>query len=493
MPRCLGLFMLFFVNTFSFLLAAKGALAYDLKKVKAFGLELLWEKELEDVSFYARAGHPADACLRFSKNGKMLALGTFTGRLMLFSAESGRLIWEKRVPEGMVKRVAFSEDGRVLYYGAQSPDAEVCALETKTGKRLWCFNTAKSLERGTPAAPGDIYGVYQLPGIYRLKVLRNGDLLVLGLHSWYDEEKSTWRRLSRLWRLSPAGQVRWAYPKDGPAPVTMIYADADHKGQVVATVTLMPSEYEGDRQKPGPPPQSFVALSGRSGKEIFIYQLTPLKPYFKRVSAWESVAVSPDGHFGALGASDGRLFIFDLKAKRLLHTLNLATPIVIGGFPVAASLSYGTFGANGIFYVVSGESTLPYGLPMAGDKPAGPHPKARMLFAVEPASAKVLWQFPSPFKLQGVAVDPQGKTLAVAAAAFRREDVRVRQFGVLVFDLTRPGGGLTRFAGYFPTLGPCFFHLAVSPDSRLIAVVENPWQDEMGKMFGSYRLLVLKR
>ncbi|AEH45853.1 hypothetical protein Thein_2000 [Thermodesulfatator indicus DSM 15286] len=486
MRKTLGLFTLWCAIIFSV-----GTNISQAERLKAFGLKLAWEKDLEDVSFYALSGHTPGAHPAFSPDGKYLALGTFKGHLFLFEAGTGKLIWQKRIPEGMVKRVAFSPDSQVLYYGTQSPEGEVCAVKTASGEKLWCFRTARELERGEPPPPGDIYGIYRLPGIYRLIVLPCEDLIVLAIHSWPDAKKQKWRRLSRIYRLSPYGQVRWAYPKEGPAPLSLIYADTDEQGQKVALVSLMPSE--GDDLKLAPPPQSFILLDGLKGQELMVYQLTPLKPYFKRVSAWESVAVSPDGRYGALGVSDGRLFIFDLRDRQIKTCLSLATPILIGKLPVSATLSYGIFDKNGVFYIISGESTLPFGLPLEVDKPAGPHPAARTVFAIDPEKGKILWRFASPFKLQGVAVDRTAKTLAVAVAAFRREDTRVRQFGVLTFDLKSPGGGYKKLSGYFPTSGNVFFHLAVSPDGNLVAIVESPWADQYGRLFGQHRLLVLQK
>ncbi len=480
--------MVLMLLTFTFIPISSSA-----EKINAFGLKLLWEYPLEDVSFHVRAGHTPDSFVRFSSDGQLLALGTLKGDLLVFESLSGKIVLKKRIPEAMVKRVAFSLDKEILYYGEQSPDGAVCAIKLSTKKVLWCFHTSKDLFIGQPPAPGDLYGIYQLPGIYRLKVLKNGDLLVLAIHSWYDHKLRVWRRLSRLYRLTSKGKIRWVYPKNGPSPVTIIYADSDPLGKKIALVSLLPSEWKKDLFLEGPPPQSFVALDGKTGREIFHFKLTPLKPYFNRVSAWESVAVSPDARFAILGTMDGRLFIFDLKKRKLHRVLSLATPIILGKFPVSAFLGYGLFGPDGIIYVVSGESTLPYGLPLAVDHPAGPHPGARTLFAIDPKTGAILWKFTSPLKLQGLSIDFTAHTLALSTGAFRQEKLQVRQFGVLVFDLKKEGGGLSKLAGYFPTAGTCFFHLAVSPNGHLIAVVENPWRDEFGKLHGKHRLIVLKR
>ncbi|MBX6423252.1 PQQ-binding-like beta-propeller repeat protein [Thermosulfurimonas sp. F29] len=458
---------------------------------EAFGLRLLWDYPLGEAGFYVRAGHSPDAHLAFSPDGRLLALGTFDGRLLLFDTRNGKVLLRRKIPEAMVKRVAFSSEGRMLYYGLQGPEGRICALALSGKKTFWCRSTAGDLLRGQPPAPGDIYGIYRLPGIYRLKVLPDGSLLVLALHSWYDRKVRAWRRRSRLYHLSPQGELLWAYPPRGPAPVTLIYADSSLSGETVAVVSLLPSEAPEDKDLEGPPPQSLIILSGRDGRELWRYSLKPLRPYFDRVAAWESVAVSAGGRFVALGLSDGRLFIFDLAEKRI-RLVSLATPIILGGLPVAATVGYGLFGPEGDLYVVTGESTLPYGMPLSVDRPAGPHPAARTLWAIDPATGRIIWRFISPLRLQGLAISRNGRTLAVATGAFRRAGVRIHQFGVLVFDLHRSGGGLERLSGYFPTSGNCFFHLAVSPDGNLVAAVETPWRDDKDRLRGSYRVIMLR-
>ncbi len=457
------------------------------EEIKVPGLELLYRVSLEDVSFYVRAGHQPDAFLAFSPKGKFLAVGTFLGRLLLLKARTGEILWEKHVPEGMVKRIAFSPDGSTVYYGEQSPDGFIYAAERETGKIKWRFRLANDLLSGEPPEKGDVYGIYRQPGCYRLKVLANGDLLVLGLHSWYDRRQEVWRRLSRLYRLTPEGRLIWAWPKKGPAKLTLIFADADRSGRVVATVALDPSE---DIPKDYPfTPDTLYVLDGGNGRERWRYQIPPLKPYYHRVSVWESVRVSPDGHYALIGTADGRAFIVDLVRERV-RIIALGAPIEIGGFPVAAMINYG-YAFKDTFYFLTGTSSLPYGLPMAIDRPAGPHPLANTLFALGPCG-QIKWRFAADFRLQGIVGDQRGKIVAVAVGGSRRSLRKTRQFGIFVFDTDRPGGGLEKLVGYFPTNGPCFFHLAVSPQGRLVALVETPFLTEEERLVGRYQILVLK-
>ncbi len=457
------------------------------EEVKVPGLRLLYRVSLEDVSFYVRAGHQPDAFLAFSPDEKFLAVGTFLGRLLLLKARTGEILWERHIPEGMVKRIAFSPNGRTIYYGEQSPDGFIYAADRETGRIRWRFRLADDLLPGEPPEKGDVYGIYRQPGCYRLKVLANGDLLVLGLHSWYDRRHEVWRRLSRLYRLTREGKQVWAWPEEGPAKLTLIFADADRSGRVVATVALSPSE---DLPKDYPlSANTLYVLDGENGRECWRYQIPPLKPYYDRVSVWESVRVSPKGRYALIGTADGRAFIVDLARKKV-KIVALGVPMEIGGFPVAAMINYG-YALKDTFYFLTGTSSLPYGLPMAIDRPAGPHPQANTLFALGPGG-RIKWRFTSDFRLQGIAADQEGRIVAVAVGGSRRSLRKTRQFGIFVFDTRRPGGGLEKLVGYFPTEGPCFFHLAVSPQGHLVALVETPYLTEEERLVGRYQILVLK-
>ncbi len=453
-------------------------------------LQLKYRIKLGDVSFYARAGHFTDAFMRFSPNGKFLAIGTFLGRIIVLNAKTGHILWKHRIFEGMIKKIGFSPDSKTIYYGEQSPDGFIYAADTKTGHIKWQFSMAKYLKRGIPATKGDIYGIYREPGCYRLKVLKNGNILVLGIHSWPDHKKGYWRRLSMIWLLSSKGQVIWKWPKNKPIELSLYYADADPNGNYVATVAILPS----DKLPPNYPytPGTIYVLDGKTGKEVAHYKMKPLRPYYHSVSIWESVAVDPLDKFVVVGTSDGRGFIFDLKTLHPIKILHLATPIIIGGIPVAATATYVHITSNRTIFFQTSSSSIPYGLPVQANQPAGPHPNAQTIFAVSP-KGKILWRFHAPFKFQGFASDGHSKILATVAGAASKmvSERKTNQFGIFVFNLKEKGGGIQKFLGYFPTIAPLFFHLAVSPDAHLIAACETPYINEEERLVGTYQVDVI--
>ena len=168
----------------------------------------------------------------------------------------------------------------------------------------------------------------QMPGCYRLKVLKSGDILALGIHSWGDYmEPNKIKRFSRIYRLSPEGALKWSFPKEGPAPMSLIYMDVDPDGRRVAVLTESrganaPSKH---RLQPG----GLYVLNAENGSISGHYNFKPLKPYFDKVSFWKSVSVGAKGELAAVGMFDGRSFIFDLAQARPLKTFNCFSSITL--------------------------------------------------------------------------------------------------------------------------------------------------------------------
>ncbi len=451
--------------------------------LKVKGVFPLEKGELEKISVYE-----PDTFVRFSPDAKYLAIGTFFGRIKLIDVQNCTILWEKRISEGMVKKIDFSPDGNTLYLGEQSPDGNIYAMDVKSGKELWRFNLSRDLFTGS-WNKDDPYGIYRLPGCYRLKVLKDGSILILGIHSFPGKR---WRRLSRLYLLDPSGKVKWAFPREGPMERSIIYADADPEGKRVAFVTTLGSEGIGSSY-PYPEGAIFV-LDGKNGEEVGRYKIKPLKPFYDYVSFWQSISIDKYGKLAVLGTYDGRVFIFDLDTVRPKRILHISTPIVISNIPVSASSTYVHISKDGTIYVETGKSTIPYGLKITTSTPPGPHPHANTLWAIS-QDGDILWRF-SPgrdFRMHGFASSSNGRFLAVCADSTNiRDDEKL--FGLFLFDTWREGGGMEKLYSYYPTSSPCFFHLDMSSDGRYIAIVEVPYRSvEMERFIGNYRVLLLER
>jgi len=445
---------------------------------------------LGDVGLLAKGGGLPDTAVCFSPNGKRLAVGTFLGRIMLLDVATGRPGWDKQVAEGIVKRIAFSNDGAVVYFGEQSVDGFVYAADAHSGEVRWRFRLADDLKTSAPPATGSLYDVYKLPGCYHLKVLDDGDLLVLGVHSWGDYNAAEQMlRLSRLYRLSPEGRVRWAFPADGPATVTLLHFDADGPGRRVVVAS---GRKAGNTPNDAPiGPESLYVLDGATGRKIGQHTFEPLRPHFREVLVWRSVSVDPAGRRAVVGLYDGRTFLFDLDTAEPARVLRLGEPVVISGVPVSARATFTRIAADGALYFQTGPSRVPFvggGQRVVG--PPGPHPWANTIHAAD-LDGNVQWRLRTGHQFHELAVSGDGRYLAVCA---ERDDADGHESGLMLLDTHRPGGGASKLAEFYPVAGATFLQAAIAPDGRHAALVEVPRKDShTGILQGAYRVHVLRR
>jgi hypothetical protein len=446
--------------------------------------------DLEDMSFYSKGGILPDTCVRFAPDGRLLAVGTFLGRILVVDVYSGETLWEKKVSEGMVKAVAFTADGATLVFGEQSVDSFIFGVDARTGEEHWRYRLADDIESSPPPPRDDRFAIYELPGCYDLRPLADGDMLALGVHSWGDwRNAGPMRRLSRVYRFAPDGTLRWAFPADGPLPKTLVVMDADPEGRRVA---MLAAEDGLDAPEGSPyPPRSLYSLDGATGVFVGAHAFAPLEPHFTRVDVWRSLSVGPGGALASVGLYDGRSFLFDLGTLDARHVFDFGTPVTMGGIPVAASATYTHIGPDSTAYFQTGVSSVPQGsrenkvsaLP-------GPHPNANTITAVGPDGAPV-WRYRSGHHYQGFRTSADGRWLATCAE--KDDPERGRDSGLILFDTRRPGGGSAKFVWHFQVEGQAFFNFDISPDGAALALPEAPALDPATSMLsGKYRIHVIR-
>ncbi len=446
---------------------------------------------LEDASFYAREGLQPDTDVRFSADGRRLAIGSFLGQLIVvdvYAPGAGQVAWQRKVAEGMVKQVCFSPDGNVLYYGEQSVDGFVGAVDWRRGQWLWTFRLADELKAGQPVREEAPFAIYQLPGCYRLLCLKDGDLLVLGIHAWGEPAKREWmQRLSRVYRLSPQGQVRWAFPAEGPMPLTMPYLAADPEGKRVAV--LVGSSAGNTPEQYPYQSGSLVVLDGKTGDVLGGHHFEPYRPWFAEVGFWHSVAVSADGNRASVGMFDGRTFVFQLHPVKVLREFAFGAPILISNIPVSAQATYTHLAPDGMAYFQTGNSSVPYASASQHVvSPPGPHPMANTLHAVSP-EGEVRWRFRSGHEYQGFWTSSDGRWLATCV---HREQKGIRDAGAMMFDTHRPGGS-RKLLYFYQVSGLTFFRADMAPDGSAFAFTEVPYQDPVTeKLIGTYQVHIIR-
>ena len=193
----------------------------------------LFSVPLGDVSrLVAMGGEAPDTALALSPDGERLAIGSYTGEVVVVDGWTGEELSRRRLSETMAKQVAWSPDGQVLYAGEQSPDAMVRALDPDTLSDLWSHRLADRVGHSPAPAGEDVYGVYSLPSAFGLEVLSDGDLLVVGTHGWSDAEGVRHNR-SQVLRLGPDGTPKAAWPaKVARAAFRRPQLDEPQHGQV---------------------------------------------------------------------------------------------------------------------------------------------------------------------------------------------------------------------------------------------------------------------
>jgi hypothetical protein len=439
----------------------------------------LWSVRLGNVDrIVASGGEPPDTSLAFSPGATRLAIGAYTGEVLVADGWTGEVIARRTLPEAIVKAVAWSADGSTLYAAEQSADATLHALDPATLADRWTISLSDYVGRSAPPAGDDLYGVYTLPGTFGLTVV-DGDLLVSAVHGWVDATGRHNR--SRLLRLHPDGTFVVGWPADGAADATLFYPRVD--GDLVAVPV--------GRSAEGPPPD--LPIDGVQLLDLGTLaprgsvRAEPLKPWFDRVFIWEAADVDERADLVVAGLGDGRLLGWHLDGKPRF-AVDLGVPTTTGGVPIAASIGQALVAGDRVL-TLTGATSIPYGAADPSLRPPSAHPNANALFAVD-LDGKLAWTWRGPHDLQGMSLSPNGRTLVVGAGP-RRSDERRDLFGALVFRLDGDGSGDDRLRTFCATAAPVFFRQGVTDDGR-IAVAEHPWLAADGTVQGAYRVTVLR-
>ena len=446
--------------------------------------EPLFHTTLGDVSrLIAMGGESPDTSLAWSPDGALLAVGAYTGELVVVDGWTGQELARRTLAETMVKMLAWSEDSATLYAGEQSPDAYLYALDGRTLGERWRVRLADEVQSSAPPAGQDLYGVYSLPAAYGIHVLPGGDLLVAAAHGW-NLPDGTRRNQSRLLRLSAAGERVAAWP-DEVADATIF----DPRVDPSRTLAIAPV----NRSATGPAPAG-LPIGGAAVIRLDDMSLVtgvtpePLAPWYKTAFLWEALDVDPVSATALLGLGDGRVLLYGLDGA-LKRTLEPGTPVMVGEVPISASVGFGALVDDSVVFITS-NTNIPYGAAMPDLRPPSAHPGENTLW-VYGLDGALRWTWRGEQRLNGLHIGPDGHTLVVGAGP-RIADVRRDLYGALIFDL---GGearsGDERLSALCATASPIFFRQALSADGRL-AVTEVPSRGPDGAVLGDYRVTVFR-
>ena len=465
---------------------------------------LLSAVDLELPQDFQFEGVP-DTALAYSPDGRRLAIGSASGQLKLVPAPgapepddetSAPEVFSKAIREGAAKALAFAAGGAVLVAGEQSPDGFVYGFDTKDSKELWRFRLAGELGTSRPSA-NDYLPLYQFPGAARVIALPDGDVLVLGRHSWRPDAQ-TRKAQSRLYRLNArTGEVRWRYPAGAPEERNITWFDASRDGARLACVLSIPGAGQAGVSEA---PLELVALDGKTGAETGRLTFAPLKPHFASTLSWQALSLRPDGAGGILGADDGRVWglAFDSSGKPAVRwQVDLGTPIQAGGLMVHCGIGW-ALATEQAYFVEVDKNWEKFGAATRTGRPADVHPEACSIHAFDPGlqTPQRLWRYQVPCRPQGLWLSPDGRWLGFAYEEPEGTDAQGKptppDYGVLMFDLQTPGSGAQKLRYRFSSEGPLGFAACFSPDGRFLAVTEGP-RPGTDRLSGTrtYRVLIL--
>ena len=423
------------------------------------------------LSLMENLRQPAKLTALIFSNGSdshQIAVATDRGHLAIVNAISGKVDWKTRISEGYVKHIAFSPDNTLLYIGEQAADGYIYCYELTgdTPHLRWKYRTADDIETSTPSNPESVYAWVSYPGQSCMRSLPNGDLLVAGVHSWTQADIP--QKRSVLYRFdAKTGDVKWKFPHNSAMQKVFRWFDVSADGNVLA---LIIDQSGKDIQLLQRGLLSVIETS--TGKERWHSTIEPLTPYFKGVTFWRGVSMSPDGKFVNVTTDDGRAFIFDINQPEPIWKESLATPLEVSGVPIIATT--GTIGAtNDTALFVTGDTYIPYHLQKGAQRPSALHPNGMTLFAYSWRGEKV-WQWKLENMPQGLRIDSVGHYAALAVSK-RSQNPNESLHGVSVFNLTEGDSGLSKYLHTYRTEGQLPYDtLAISDDGSTIAIVEMP-------------------
>jgi WD40 repeat protein len=431
--------------------------------------------ELEDVTPgpIEKTSQNVKGALKYSPDSKYLAIGTHGGSLKLIELATGEKVWEKQLVEGIadarIADIEFSEDGKRLFVGEESPDAFLYCFDLD-GNEIWKFGAGTELGSD----------LKYMPAMKKIKLDSEGNIYVAASRACgYIGEK--YKYLARVYSFDPEGNLRWKFPESETmdSGVTWIDSTPDGKYAVFGTTCFT----EADKWKEG----TVHVLNGNTGQEHWNYSIPPVEPFFDYSAIWYSTQITPDGEKLITMTSDGRAFLFnnseiiETGTPEIAWEQNISTPIVVSGVPIYGSANYA--------YIVNDTLIFSIGSTFSKDKNKDApfeHPSGNTLFAYD-YDGNLLWKWRVDGYAGECALNDRYLVIPLAQNLVT-EDRSVH--GVYVFDVSKSGGASSRLIQTYNTEG-ITVSADISPDGRYIAALEAPSRLEDGTVLGEYKVHIL--
>lgn len=431
--------------------------------------------ELEDVTpgSIEKTSENIKGVTKFSPDSKYFAIGTHGGSLKLIELATGKKVWEKQLVKGIadarIADIEFSEDGKCLIVGEESPDAFIYCFDLN-GTEIWKFGAGTELGSDLD----------HMPSMKKIKLDSKGNIYVAASRACgYIGEK--YRYLGRIYSFDPEGNMRWKFPESELMDIGVTWIDTTPDGRYSVFGTT--SFTKAENWKDG----AVHVLNGNTGIEDWNYSLPPLEPFFDYSAIWYSTQITPDGEKLITMTSDGRAFLFDNSeimktgVPEVKWQANISTPVVVSGVPIYGSANYAYIINNTLIFSIG--ST--FSKDQNKDAPIE-HPNGNSLFAYD-TEGNLLWKWRLDGYAGECALNDRYLVIPIAQNLVT-EDRNVH--GVYVFDISKSGGSNSKLVQIYNTKG-ITVSADISPDGRYIAALEAPSRLDDGTVLGEYKVHIL--
>ncbi len=417
--------------------------------------------------------------VKFSPDGKYLIVGTHTGYIKAFETNTNKIVFEKKLSEGIIYSLDISSDSKYLVAGEESVDGYLYAFELPSGNEVWRFRS------------GDEIGsdIKNKPGIRRV-IIKGDTTYVVACRTASGADKSYyWARVYSL--ETKTGNILWKFPENDTMDLSLYWLDVSSDGKYITfSGSSYPKGFVRDIRKYK---DGAVHVLNGEGKLVWIYEL-PVLPY--QVIPWMGKgSISEDGKYILAVDYYGVGYLFDNEEitktgkASLLWSKNISTAIEISGIPIYGSLNYGyIFGDNIVFNV--GTTYIPAKAKSAKyNKAPIEHPNSQSLIVYNP-KGDLLWKWRVEGYAPAAMSTSKDKRFIILPIAQNIVSGNLDVHGVYVFDNAVQGGATSKLAYIYKTKG-LTVSADISSDGKYIAALEIPARLEDGTVIGEYKVHML--
>lgn len=382
-------------------------------------------------------------------------VGTDNGEVIGFDRQ-GRQLWRKSIGIGKITAMTYSNDGRVVAIGEQSPSGNIYAINASTGEVEWTYATANVV--------GADLKRRSYPSVMRIQMDETGNYYAATFrYARINGELSEYA--GRICSLTSEGKERWLFPQTEPMDAWVSWFAVDKTGENLVFATANFESTATIRYQAN----LYWLKNSVLAKEINI----PPVAYYARTVMRGSPYFNRDGTLLTAMASDGRGFAYNQDGELLWQNVISKPQRVADSWINAVGRDALPTREGVLFTTVNTYNRDNWQLATPVE-----HPSSNSLFMFDNNGA---------FRYQwcaggGVEEVDYGEHLAVVGVGrnLRTKDISVH--GAAIISLS--DGALK---DKLQTEGPCQA-VALSADEKTIAAIEAPALMADGRIIGAYRL-----